>query len=65
MRERQVVKMLEGPPPADKLVIRYTGRRWVVEAAYGPHVVTGESGANLALAFWDLKLRLEEFNDIQ
>ncbi len=60
MREKQVVKVLEGPPPADRMSIRYTGRRWVVEVVYGPHVVTGESSANLALAFWDLKTRLED-----
>lgn len=61
MRQKQVIKVLEGPPPACDLRIRYTGRRWIVTATYGDNSVSGVSGANLALAFWDLKLRLEEF----
>ena len=63
MREKQVIKILEGPPPACEVNIRYTGRRWIVMASYGDHSISGTSGANLALAFWDLKNKLEGFNN--
>ena len=63
MRESQLIKVLEGPPPACDLRVRYTGRQWVVSVTYGDHSVTGSSTANLALAFWDVKNKIEGFTN--
>ena len=60
MSQRQL--LLEGPPPACDVRIRFCGRRWIVTATYEGNSVSGSSGANLALAFWDLKLRLRELD---